>query len=261
MGQQASVPKPGTEIQVIGAGLSRTGTASFSRALEILLDGPVYHGGTQSTMGPEIEITTWIKVLSLWPPQNTADTLLIQQLIFKRLDGYAATTDAPASGLIPELMALYPDAKVICTVRDPVAWVKSVEGITNAATMWFLRGVLLPLPSMRYFVDYINVLRNSWVCLYGEREPITRQTYERHIAWLKEVVPKDHLVFFDVKDGWKPLCKALGREVPDGIPFPRINDGEALDRFAKKQVMRGLFAWALILAGLLIIPAVILKRI
>jgi hypothetical protein len=47
MGQKVSVPKAGAEIQVIGAGLPRTGTASFSAALEILLDGPTYHGGTQ----------------------------------------------------------------------------------------------------------------------------------------------------------------------------------------------------------------------
>ena len=56
MGQQASVPKPGTQIQVIGAGLPRTGTTSFSRSLEILLNGPVYHVGTQTTLGPEVHI-------------------------------------------------------------------------------------------------------------------------------------------------------------------------------------------------------------
>ena len=76
MGNQPSVPKPGTEFQVIGAGLSRTGTASFSEALRILLDGPVYHGGTQTTLGKPIEIKTWIKVLSHFPPKNDADKKL-----------------------------------------------------------------------------------------------------------------------------------------------------------------------------------------
>lgn len=73
MGNQASVPKPGTEFQVIGAGLSRTGTASFSEALRILLGGPVYHGGTQVTLGPPAEIQSWIKLLSHWPPSNQAE--------------------------------------------------------------------------------------------------------------------------------------------------------------------------------------------
>lgn len=261
MGQQASVPKPGVKLRVIGAGLSRTGTASFSRALEILLDGPVYHGGTQTTLGPEIEIKAWIKVLSHWPARNDSDRRLILDLITSRLDGYAATTDAPASGLVPELMEVYPDAKIICTVRDPRSWEKSMEGISNAATMWFLRVVLFPLPALRYFVDYINVLRDAWIELYGEREPLTRQTYDRHIAWLKEIVPEDRLVFFDVKDGWEPLCKALGKEVPDGIPFPRINDGEAIDSFAKKHVQRGLVRWAAIFTvGVTVVAMMMMQR-
>lgn len=41
--------KPGdaaTQLQVIGAGYSRTGTASMQLALEKVLQGPVMHGGT-----------------------------------------------------------------------------------------------------------------------------------------------------------------------------------------------------------------------
>jgi hypothetical protein len=34
------------EIQVIGCGMSRTGTLSFSLALSRLLNGPVHHGGS-----------------------------------------------------------------------------------------------------------------------------------------------------------------------------------------------------------------------
>ena len=260
MGQQASAPKPGTKLKVIGAGLSRTGTASFSQALEILLDGPVYHGGTQTTLGPEIEIKSWIKVLSHWPARNDSDKHLILDLMASRLDGFAATTDAPASGLVPELMELYPDAKVICTVRDPKSWEKSMEGIGNAATMWLLRFVLFPLPALRYFVDYINVLRDAWIKLYGEREPLTRLTYDTHIAWLKRTVPEERLVFFNVKDGWEPLCKALGKEVPDGVPFPRINDGDAIDTFARKHVQSGLLRWAGITAAIVALIAVMAMR-
>ena len=73
-------------------------------------------------------------------------------------------------------------------------------------------------------------------------------------------MPEDRLVFFDVKDGWKPLCKALGKEVPDEVPFPQINDGEAIDRFAKKHVQRGLVRWAGILAAIVAFVAVILMQ-
>ncbi len=125
-------------------------------------------------------------------------------IIRNRFDGYAAATDAPTCGLVKELIELYPKALVICTTRDPDGWVKSMAGVANAATMWFLRGVLLPIPGMRHFVDYINVLRKQWLFLYGEREPMTRKSYDRHIQWLKDTVPKDRLIFFDVRDGIAP---------------------------------------------------------
>ncbi|KAI7777867.1 hypothetical protein LA080_002990 [Diaporthe eres] len=147
------------------------------------------------------------------------------------------------------LIQLYPDAKVICTVRDAEAWEKSMEGVASASTKWFLRGVLLPLPTMRHFVDYINGLRDQWLYLYGETEPPTRVSYNRHMEWLKRTVPADRLIFLEVKDGWEPLCKALGKEVPD-VPFPRINDSEAIDKFAAKTAKRGLIRWAILLAGI-----------
>lgn len=256
MGQQYSAPVPGTKLQVIGAGLSRTGTASFSRALEILLDGPVYHGGTNITLGPEREIKSWIKFLRRWIQAYNNNGLYKSKkeeednmrLLAERVDGYVAVTDAPFTGTVPELIKLYPDAKVIVTVRDAEAWERSMLTVSNAATMWFLKFVLFPLPSLRYFVNYIDVLRDVWLGLYGESEPLTRATYNRHLELLRKTVPEDRLFFVSVKDGWEPLCKALGKEIPS-VPFPRINDGDAIDAFAKKHVGRGLIRWAWILSG------------
>ncbi|KAF2018550.1 hypothetical protein BU24DRAFT_418073 [Aaosphaeria arxii CBS 175.79] len=242
MGQQASVAQPGTKFQVIGAGLPRTGTASFSEALRILLNGPVYHGGTQATKAPEAEIRSWIKILSHYPAKSPSDNQIIQDNLRHRLDGYAAVTDMPAAGLITELLELYPDALVIVTVRDPDAWVKSMETVANASTLWFLRFVLFPISGMRYFPDYINVLRNQWVHNYGEKEPISAKSHFNHLDYCKRNVPPERLLFYNVKDGWEPLCKALGKPVPD-IPFPRINDGEAIDRIAKEMITKGLVRW------------------
>lgn len=249
MGQQPSVPQPGTKFQVIGAGLPRTGTASFSEALRILLGGPVYHGGTQATLGPEREIRSWINLLSHFPPKSPTGKKLIHDILKERFDGYAATTDAPAAGLVQDLLEIYPDAIVICTIRDPDSWVKSMETVSNASTLWFLRFVLFPLSGMRYFVDYINVLRHQWFHLYGETEPVTANSYHKHVEYLKSIVPPERLHFFDVKEGWGPLCKILRKEVPD-MEFPRINDGEAIDRLAKKMIMKGFIRWLVISATL-----------
>lgn len=56
MGGNYSVPAdPSRTLQVIGAGYSRTGTASMQIALSRLLDGPVIHGGTQLLEGSDGE--------------------------------------------------------------------------------------------------------------------------------------------------------------------------------------------------------------
>ncbi|EAU29812.1 conserved hypothetical protein [Aspergillus terreus NIH2624] len=104
MGQQASTSQPGTKIQVIGAGLSRTGTASFSSALSILLEGPVYHGGTQATMGSPSEIRSWMKILRHRLTREPRDREEALKLIAKNLDGYAAVTDAPLRAADPRAL-------------------------------------------------------------------------------------------------------------------------------------------------------------
>ncbi|EHK20081.1 uncharacterized protein TRIVIDRAFT_48128 [Trichoderma virens Gv29-8] len=248
MGQQASAPRKGAKFRVIGAGMPRTGTTSFSRALEILLDGPVYHGGTQITIGPERGVKTWLELFSQWPAKDEATEQRNLELIRSQTDGFVAMTDNPCVVLVPELMKLYPDALVICTERDIDSWEKSMDAVTNHATMSFLRFVLFPLPTMRYFVQFIDINRPVWSHLYDETVPPTRKTYNRHIEWLKEIVPPERLVFVNVKDGWEPLCKALDLPVPKDVPFPNINDSKAIDELTKRQVRRGLARWAVIFA-------------
>ena len=40
---------------------------------------------------------------------------------------------------------------------------------------------------------------------------------------IRGLVPKERLLEWSAEDGWEPLCKFLGKEVPNE-PFPRIND-------------------------------------
>jgi hypothetical protein len=242
MGAQPSTPVPGTPFRVIGAGLSRTGTSSFSVALSILLNGPVYHGGTQVVLRAPTEIKHWIKVLKHYPPTSPSDRANIQRGAKERLDGYAAVTDVPANGLVEELMELYPDAIVICTTRDAQGWVKSMDTLNSLTLMAFLRFALFPLDGMRHFPSLTEGFAKQWKHLYGDG-PVTETTYERHIEYLKRVVPKEKLFFFDVREGWGPLCKILGVEVPD-VEFPRINDGEAIQRTAEGILRKGLMRWA-----------------
>lgn len=100
--------------------------------------------------------------------------------------------------------------------------------------------------------------RQNYV-LYAERPPYTEASYRAHMARLRELVPPERLVFFDVRDGWGPLCAALGKEVPD-VPFPRLNDGEAINRLAARFVREGLVRWlgVLGLLGVLVVAMLML---
>ena len=101
---------------VIGAGLSRTGTLSSKAALEQLL-GPCYHGSTPLVERPD-HIPFWMDAMDT----GVLDPVRTRQ----ELVGYQAGVDLPVAGWYKELMEIYPDAKVLLTVRDPKKWYKSV---------------------------------------------------------------------------------------------------------------------------------------
>ena len=39
-------------------------------------------------------------------------------------------------------------------------------------------------------------------------------------------MPKHRLLEYEVKEGWEPLCRFLGKEVPVGEAFPNVNDSK-----------------------------------
>ena len=46
-----------------------------------------------------------------------------------------------------------------------------------------------------------------------------QRTGEAHI--IPSIADKHRLLIFEVKEGWEPLCKFLGKPVPD-VPFPKV---------------------------------------
>ena len=43
-------------------------------------------------------------------------------------------------------------------------------------------------------------------------------------ASVSQFVPEEKLLVFQAREGWQPLCQFLGREVPAGTTFPRLNN-------------------------------------
>lgn len=127
------------------------------------------------------------------------------------------------------------------------SWAASMDQTSSTSLQTLLALIVFWVPVIRHFPHYIQHMQaGRWGELYsvpGEKWSYGRDVWERHIAYLGRTVPKERLVYFDVSEGWEPLCKLLGVEMPVKVEFPRINDGRAIDEFTKKQVQRGLMRW------------------
>jgi hypothetical protein len=193
-------------LKVIGVGLGRTGTMSLKFALEHIGFGPCYH-----------MIDVWAALpesVALWEAaaRGEADW----DAIFA---GYAATVDYPGCTFWRELVAKYPDAKVILSKRNPDSWFESVnttifgpfsrKGIASIGAEAFFDGTVLGafdqqrMDDRAYMTDF----------------------FERWNAAVIEEVPPERLLVFEARQGWEPLCEFLGVPVPDE-PCPRVNSRE-----------------------------------
>jgi hypothetical protein len=59
-----------------------------------------------------------------------------------------------------------------------------------------------------------------------------RRVYEDHYKEIRRVAPKGGLLEYKLGSGWEPLCRFLGKDVPD-VPFPRVNESAMLERQLK----------------------------
>ena len=200
---------------------------------------------------PESHIKRWIDIIRHTPVKSEADRKALHAGVKEMLDGYVVCTDLPSNAFVEELMEIYPNAKVVCSVRDPDKWWNSLAPIVEKGNLTVLSWILAPLPTLRWFRTYHDALDEGRVGeLYfrpGEPQRPTREMYDRHVEHLKKVVPKEKLFFYDVRDGWEPLCAVLGVPVPKDVPFPRLNDAAAMEQFMQKSARRGMMAWAGIL--------------
>ena len=53
------------------------------------------------------------------------------------------------------------------------------------------------------------------------------EAFNRWKEGVKEFVPEDRLLVYEVKEGWDPLCTFLVVEVPKGKPFLHLNDSDS----------------------------------
>ncbi|PID86171.1 MAG: hypothetical protein CSA11_03210 [Chloroflexi bacterium] len=137
---------------------------------------------------------------------------------------YEAAVDAPVCFYFEELLQAFPEAKVILTVRDPKEWHKSLKGLIRVSNR--MRPFGYVVPKLGRFLDLTFELLDKFMPGFETYDQDAFvQFFNEHNAAVKRIVPEDRLLVFQVKDGWEPLCTFLDCEVPQDIPFPRLNTG------------------------------------
>lgn len=247
----AVVPQDAT-LEVISLGLPRTGTTSLHAALTTLGFGPG-HQGIELFRTPwriEAWIAVYRHVLSgRWKAGDAALNGELRAL----LRGFRSVTDMPVCFLPEATLAAFPAAKYVLTTRrgGSEAWWRSMRVL-----MWHLRRdgwrtlfrvAILPVRFIRRLDDAVQYMREVWVRRYGEIGP---GIYDGHDQDVRRLVPEGRLLVYDVREGWEPLCKFLGAEVPNE-PFPKLNDTESVTAIYTGMMLFGLCAWAMYTVGAL----------
>jgi len=191
-------------LEIVGAGLGRTGTASLKMALEKLGVGRCYH--MSEVLADPDHMGLWI---------DAAEGRADYDRIFA---DFTATVDFPAAIYWRELITHYPDAKVILSLRDPEKWYRSTQETILGPRWWeFVQsgpfGAMCRATIERFFDGDIRT-----------REHMI-ESFNRHTDAVKKGVPADRLLVFEASQGWPPLCEFLGLPAPVE-PYPYANSEE-----------------------------------
>ena len=176
---------------------------------------------------------------------------------------YRTISGEPAYIFAKECLQLYPDTKVVLTIRDDEEkWLRSLE-----QTMWYGNQLMVT-----GFLRYISKLHKTmavftepyWKYLFWNDVPTHGiRFYREHNAMVQRLAG-DRLLVFNTKQGWEPLCSFLGKDIPS-VVFPHVNKADEhrnLFNVARKTALKA-FARRVLLKGILqsvIVAMVIFRR-
>ncbi|KAH8894305.1 hypothetical protein GQ53DRAFT_859071 [Thozetella sp. PMI_491] len=217
-------------MEVLCVGMPRSGTESLQIALLKLGYDYTLHGWDLIHEEPNYA-QEWVKLCrkKWFGPLDGGSPFTAEE--FDAVLGHSvAVTDAAASVFAAELIAAYPDAKVVLNYRNDLdAWHRSAtQTIVKVNKGWGI--YLLAGLSGQIFWSWQLYIRLMWPGLFraldGDIETgMSRNgkwVYREHCNMIRGLVPKERLLEWKVEDGWEPLCEFLGKPVPDE-PFPHVN--------------------------------------
>ena len=153
-----------------------------------------------------------------------------------------ALTDIPAACFAPELMAAYPNAKIILTTRTAEGWHKSmlrtIWALQNSRINRFL--ILFSDQRTKELSHLVDMVIDRY--FGGDVRLNGIEVFEQHNALIRENSLREKREFLEYRlgDGWEGLCEFLGKPVPDQ-ELPRVNDTLSF----RKTFRLDLYRWIL----------------
>ena len=120
---------------------------------------------------------------------------------------------------MPELIAAYPDAKVIVCERPADRWFESLQQtIFKSLLRW--QDLPLGIVDTEFFRPFGSMMIHLDALFGGNlRDPArAKAAYRAYHAEVRGLVPAGaRRLDYQLADGAEPLCKVLGREPPKGV--------------------------------------------
>ena len=132
----------------------------------------------------------------------------------------------PSAYYFDYLMKAFPDAKIVLTLRDEQEWLASYLRLMQAVRSFRFVRFLPPLNRLWPFGMQMSkvIFGENYIDNQGFNQLALLEGYRKHNARVRQLVPAERLLEFNVQQGWEPLCKFLDVEVPSAS-FPHRNSG------------------------------------
>jgi len=153
-------------------------------------------------------------------------------------EGYSATADLPMCLYFEQVVETYPGSKFILTTRgSSEEWWKSWDMLTRTITeptRWF-RWVSHDAETFNRYYRWLFARINNDDTYLKNPLPLPPQnkeaaiaSYEAHNQRLRELIPPERLLEYNVKQGWEPLCQFLEISECPTSPFPKTNSARSV---------------------------------
>lgn len=207
-------------LEIIGAGMGRTGTESLRKALMILGYDPCHH--MYALREDAALVPPWHAIAHGGAPDW-------DQLF----QGFRAQVDWPGAAYWRELTAHFPNAKVVLSLRDADGWYNSLA--STILPFIDAKGRHAP-PHRNQIAELTEALFDRIFDGRVRDADHAKSVFIAHNEAVTAAIPTDRLLVYPVGSGWGPLCDFVSRPIPDQ-PFPSGNTARQFQERVARNLM------------------------